>query len=46
MFIGKFAEVGGSWIMYAWTEPFVLGSTDPTAYSWFGMGLLRFNQGR
>jgi hypothetical protein len=42
---GKFAGVGGSWMMYAWTEPFVLGSTDPTAYSWHGVGLLKFNQG-
>jgi hypothetical protein len=42
---GKFAGVGGSWMMYAWTEPFVLGSTDPIAYSWQGVGLLEFNQG-
>jgi hypothetical protein len=42
---GKFAGVGGSWMMYAWTEPFVLGSTDPTAYNWVGVGLLKLNRG-
>ncbi len=26
---GKFAGVTGSWIMYAQTDPFVLGSSDP-----------------
>lgn len=39
---GKFANVSGSWMMYAWTEPFILGSTDPVAYSWHGVGLLTF----
>ena len=39
---GKFASVTGSWIMYAATEPFVLGSTDPIPYSWEGSGSLTF----
>jgi hypothetical protein len=39
---GKFAGVTGSWIMYAWTEPFVLGSSDPIVYSWEGTGSLTF----
>jgi hypothetical protein len=43
---GKFAGVTGSWIMYASTEPFVLGSTDPIAYSWQGSGSLTFRKGK
>jgi hypothetical protein len=43
---GKFAGVTGSWIMYAWTEPFVLGSSDPIAYSWEGNGSLTFKKGK
>jgi hypothetical protein len=39
---GKFAGVTGSWIMYAQTEPFVLGSSDPVAYTWEGKGRLNF----
>lgn len=39
---GKFAGVTGSWIMYARTEPFVLGSDDPLLYSWEGQGSLTF----
>ena len=39
---GKFEGVTGSWIMYAWTEPFVLGSSDPINYSWKGEGSLTF----
>ena len=39
---GKFAGVTGSWVMYAWSEPFVLGSTDPVYYAWQGKGRLTF----
>jgi hypothetical protein len=39
---GKFADVRGSWIMYARSAPFVLGSTDPVAYEWHGEGDLDF----
>jgi hypothetical protein len=42
---GKFAGVGGSWTMYAWTAPFVLGSTDPVEYWWVGAGTLTFGNG-
>ena len=42
---GKFAGIKGSWIMYAMSEPFVLGSTDPAGYSWQGDGSLEFAQG-
>ena len=41
---GKFAGVTGSWIMYAWTEPFILGSSDPIEYTWEGTGSLTFPQ--
>jgi hypothetical protein len=41
---GKFAGVTGSWVMYATTEPFVLGSEDPIDYSWQGEGSLRFKK--
>ena len=37
---GKFAGVTGSWIMYAYSEPFVLGSDDPVGYWWEGEGRL------
>jgi hypothetical protein len=37
---GRFAGAGGSWIMYAQTEPFILGSDDPVAYTWEGNGTL------
>jgi hypothetical protein len=39
---GKFAGVTGSWIMYAWSEPFVLGSDEPLHYAWKGRGKLNF----
>jgi hypothetical protein len=40
---GRFAKVvGGSFTMLAITEPFVLGATDPVAYSWSGKGTLTF----
>jgi hypothetical protein len=43
---GKFAGVTGSWIMYARSEPFILGSDDPVSYSWEGEGELTFRRGR
>jgi hypothetical protein len=43
---GKFAGVTGSWIMYAFSEPFVLGSSDPVNYSWHGEGSLTFKKGK
>jgi hypothetical protein len=39
---GKFKGITGSWTMYAQSEPFVLGSDDPIAYSWEGRGTLTF----
>jgi hypothetical protein len=39
---GKFKGVSGGWTMYATTEPFVLGATDPIAYEWQGKGSLTF----
>lgn len=39
---GRFAGVTGSWVMYAQSEPFVLGSNDPVYYSWQGQGTLKF----
>jgi hypothetical protein len=42
---GKFAGVTGSWIMYAETAPFVLGSSDPIPYAWEGEGKLTFRHG-
>ena len=41
---GKFAGVTGSWIMYARSEPFVLGSDGPVVYSWQGEGSLTFTK--
>jgi hypothetical protein len=44
---GRFAKViGGSFIMVAVTEPFVLGATDPVRYTWQGDGWLEFRTGR
>ena len=43
---GTFAGVTGSWVMYAVTEPFVLGSEDPIDYSWEGNGSLKFKKGK
>lgn len=43
---GRFRDVvGGSFIMTATTAPFVLGSTDPTAYSWEGRGTIVVDRG-
>lgn len=39
---GKFAGATGSWVMYARSEPFVLGSDAPTAFSWEGEGKIKF----
>lgn len=39
---GKFAGVTGSWTMYAESEPFVLGSSEPVYYTWEGEGKLTF----
>lgn len=35
---GRFAGATGSWIMDAYSEPFVLGSSDPLVYTWEGEG--------
>lgn len=43
---GRFAGITGSWIMYAQSEPFVLGSDDPVYYSWEGEGKLTFAKGK
>jgi len=43
---GKFNGVTGGWTMYATTEPFVLGSTDPLGYEWSGKGSLTFAKQR
>jgi hypothetical protein len=42
---GKFEGVSGSWIMYATSEPFVLGSSDPVGYTWEGEGSLTLSNG-
>jgi hypothetical protein len=43
---GRFTKViDGSFIMVAVTEPFVLGATDPVAYTWQGKGWLEFDSG-
>jgi hypothetical protein len=34
----------GSWMMYALTEPFILGSDEPAAYWWEGKGKVTFQQ--
>ena len=41
---GKFAGVTGSWTMFAYTEPFLLGSTEPIIYGWDGTGSLTFQE--
>ena len=42
---GKFSGVSGGWTMYAWSAPFLLGSTEPLEYWWAGAGTLTFNGG-
>lgn len=39
---GRFAGVTGSWIMYAKSAPFILGSSNLALYSWEGEGWLNF----
>lgn len=41
---GRFAGTTGSWVMYAFSEPFILGSTAPAGYWWEGEGRLTFQQ--
>lgn len=41
---GKFAGASGSWTMFAYSEPFVLGSDDPVDYRWEGEGRLLFQK--
>ena len=41
---GKFKGVEGSWVMYAVTGPFALGSSAPIPYSWEGSGELTFKK--
>ena len=42
---GRFAKVtGGSFIMVAQTEPFVLGASDPVEYSWSGAGTITYGK--
>lgn len=43
---GRFVGVTGSWIMYAESEPFVLGSPEPVHFSWEGEGKLTFAKGK
>ena len=43
---GKFAGVSESWIMYAQSEPFLLGSSQPANYSWEGEGSLTFQKAK
>ncbi len=44
---GRFKKViGGSFIMVAVTEPFVLGATDPVRYTWDGEGTIEFKSPR
>jgi hypothetical protein len=43
---GRFKEVtGGSFVMTATTDPFVLGSTTPLPYTWVGSGALEVSEG-
>ncbi len=41
---GRFAGATGSWVMYAYSMPFVLGSDDPVDYWWHGRGSLKFKR--
>ena len=43
---GKFKGVTGSWVMYAATEPFALGTSSACEYSWEGSGELTFQKGK
>ncbi|MBI1325724.1 hypothetical protein GC170_21380 [bacterium] len=46
MSTGRFAGATGGWVMYARSEPFVLGSDQPVFYSWEGTGQVQLNRGR
>lgn len=39
---GKYKGVTGSWVMYAQSGPFVLGSSESLNYGWVGAGFLKF----
>jgi hypothetical protein len=43
---GQFAGVSGSWVMYALSAPFQLGSSEPLYYAWQGSGSLNFKKRR
>lgn len=43
---GQFAGVSGSWVMYAVSAPFELGSSEPLYYAWQGQGSLTFKRRR
>lgn len=44
---GRFSKVvGGSFVMVAVSQPFVLGGIDPVGYSWSGEGSIEFRKGR
>jgi hypothetical protein len=44
---GRFTKVtGGSFVMTAVTDPFVLGASDPVGYTWSGEGSIVFKQGK
>jgi hypothetical protein len=42
---GIYSGVTGGWTMYAVSAPFLLGSSEPLAYAWYGTGQLTFNHG-
>lgn len=41
---GRFSGATGSWVMYAFSQPFVLGSSDPVYYGWKGNGNIVFDR--
>jgi hypothetical protein len=42
---GRFTKYdGGSFVMTATTQPFTLGPTDSTGYSWVGIGTIAFTK--
>ena len=43
---GKFKGVTGSWVMFAVTEPFLPGTSDPIEYEWEGSGEMTFKKGK
>jgi hypothetical protein len=42
---GKLAGTTGSWTMYAYSDPFILGAPIETAFRWEGEGKLTFQKG-